>query len=304
MSHRIHEILRLATRVAVMRDGKLVAVRDASDLSETEIVRLMVGRELTDVFKRRPAVQDRVVLRAEDIHSDWHKGIAFEIRAGEVVGFAGLVGAGRTELAKVIFGELPRSAGRVWIDGKEVAINSPSSAIRHGVGFAPEDRKREGLILIRSVIENATMVILKRLTRFGFVKRRLERRIGQEYVTRLAVKTPSLDQEVGKLSGGNQQKVVLARWLAAKPRVLILDEPTRGIDIGAKVEVHRLIADLAASGLAVVLISSDLPEVLAMSDRILVLHEGRIAAEIEGSKATEESVMFAATGHAAEASDD
>jgi ABC-type sugar transport system ATPase subunit len=292
VSHRIHEILRLASRVAVMRDGKLVAVREASDLSETEIVRLMVGRELTDVFKRRPAVQDRVVLRAEDIHSDWHKGIAFEIRAGEVVGFAGLVGAGRTELAKVIFGELPRSAGRVWIDGKEVAINNPSSAIRHGVGFAPEDRKREGLILIRSVIENATMVILKRLTRFGFVKRRLERRIGQEYVTRLAVKTPSLDQEVGKLSGGNQQKVVLARWLAAKPRVLILDEPTRGIDVGAKAEIYRLIDELANEGLAIMFISSELTEILGLSDRIYVMQNGRITGELEGGPdVTEEQVL-------------
>ena len=292
VSHRIHEILRLAARVAVMRDGKLVAVREASDLSETEIVRLMVGRELTDVFKRRPAIQDRVVLRAEGIHSDWHKGIDFEIRAGEVVGFAGLVGAGRTELAKVVFGELPRSAGRVWIDGKEAAINSPSSAIRHGIGFAPEDRKREGLILIRSVIENATMVIIKRLTRFGFVNRRLERRIGQEYVTRLAVKTPSLDQEVGKLSGGNQQKVVLARWLAAKPRVLILDEPTRGIDVGAKAEIYRLIDELANEGLAIMFISSELTEILGLSDRIYVMQNGRITGELEGGPdVTEEQVL-------------
>ena len=292
VSHRIHEILRLAQRVAVMRDGKLVAVREASDLSETEIVRLMVGRELSDVFKRRPAIQDRVVLRAEGIHSDWHKGIDFEIRAGEVVGFAGLVGAGRTELAKVIFGELPRSAGRVWVDGKEATIHSPSSAIRHGIGFAPEDRKREGLILIRSVIENATMVILKRLTRFGFVKRGLERRIGQEYVTRLAVKTPSLDQEVGKLSGGNQQKVVLARWLAAKPRVLILDEPTRGIDVGAKAEIYRLIDELANEGLAIMFISSELTEILGLSDRIYVMQNGRITGELEGGPdVTEEQVL-------------
>jgi len=292
VSHRINEILRLADRVAVMRDGKLVAARAASELTQGEIVRLMVGRELTDVFRRRPAVQDRVVLRAEGIRSDWHKGVDFEIHAGEVVGFAGLVGAGRTELAKVIFGELPRTAGKISVDGREASITSPTSAIRAGIGLAPEDRKREGLVLIRSVIENASLAILARLTRFGFVQRRLERRIGAEYVERLAVKTPSLDQEVGKLSGGNQQKVVLARWLAAKPKVLILDEPTRGIDVGAKAEIYRLIDELANDGLGIMFISSELPEILGMSDRIYVMQNGRITGELQGGEGvTEEQVL-------------
>jgi ABC-type sugar transport system ATPase subunit len=292
VSHRINEILRLADRVAVMRDGKLVAVRPAKELTQAEIVRLMVGRELTDVFRRTPAVQDRVVLEVEGIRSDWHKGIDFKIRAGEVVGFAGLVGAGRTELAKVIFGELPRTAGRISVDGREVDITSPTSAIRHGIGLAPEDRKREGLILIRSVIENASLAILHKLTRFGFVQRRLERRIGSEFVRRLAVKTPSLDQEVGKLSGGNQQKVVLARWLAAKPKLLILDEPTRGIDVGAKAEIYRLIDELANEGLGIMFISSELPEILGMSDRIYVMQNGRITGELQGGEdVTEEEVL-------------
>jgi L-arabinose transport system ATP-binding protein len=291
VSHRINEILRLADRVAVMRDGKLVAVRPASELTQGEIVRLMVGRELTDVFRRNPAVQDRVVLKVEGIRSDWHKGVDFEIRAGEVVGFAGLVGAGRTELAKVVFGELPRSGGRIIVDGREVNITSPTSAIRHGIGLAPEDRKREGLILIRSVIENASLAILRKLTRFGFVNRGLERRIGSEFVRRLAVKTPSLDQEVGKLSGGNQQKVVLARWLAAKPKLLILDEPTRGIDVGAKAEIYRLIDELANEGLGIMFISSELPEILGMSDRIYVMQNGRITGELQAREATEEKVL-------------
>jgi L-arabinose transport system ATP-binding protein len=292
VSHRINEILRLADRVAVMRDGKLVAVRAARGLTQGEIVRLMVGRELTDVFRRKPAVQDRVVLKVEGIRSDWHKGIDFEIRAGEVVGFAGLVGAGRTELAKVIFGELPRTAGTITVDGRDAPISSPTSAIHYGIGLAPEDRKREGLILIRSVIENASLAILPRLTRFGFIQRGLERRIGSEFVRRLAVKTPSLDQEVGKLSGGNQQKVVLARWLAAKPKLLILDEPTRGIDVGAKAEIYRLIDELANEGLGIMFISSELPEILGLSDRIYVMQNGRITGELQGGEGvTEEQVL-------------
>jgi len=212
------------------------------------------------------------------------------------------VGAGRTELAKVIFGELPRSAGRIVIDGRDAAIRNPPDAIQHGIGLAPEDRKREGLVLIRSVIENASLAILPRLTRFGFVQRGLERRIASEYIQRLAVKTPSLDQEVGKLSGGNQQKVVLARWLAAKPKVLILDEPTRGIDVGAKAEIYRLVDELANDGLGIMLISSELPEILGLSDRIYVMQNGRITGELQGGDdVTEEQVLaLAMVDHLAE----
>jgi ABC-type sugar transport system ATPase subunit len=292
VSHRINEILRLADRVAVMRDGRLIAVRPAAELTQGEIVRLMVGRELKDVFRRNRAATDTVVLRAEDIQSDWHRGITFEVHAGEVVGFSGLVGAGRTELAKVIFGDLPRTSGRVLVEGREATINQPSDAIRLGLGLAPEDRKREGLVLIRSVMENASLAILHRLSRFHFVRRAMERRTASEYIERLAVKTPSLDQEVGKLSGGNQQKVVLARWLAAKPRVLILDEPTRGIDVGAKAEIYRLIDQLANEGLGIMFISSELPEILGMSDRIIVMQSGRITGELPGGAGvTEEQVL-------------
>ncbi len=291
VSHRLHEILQLADRVAILRDGKLVMVAEAADLDEDMIVRNMVGRDLGEVFDRHPAATDRVVLDVKDIKSDWHKGVSFDIKAGEIVGFAGLIGAGRSELAKVIFGELPMTSGQVSIEGREVHIGQPANAIAEGIGFAPEDRKREGLVLIRSVMENITMAILRRLTRFRIMQRRQERQIASEYVERLNVRTPSIDQEVGKLSGGNQQKVVLARWLAAKPKVLILDEPTRGIDVGAKAEIYRLIDALANEGLAIMLISSELPEVLGMSDRIIVMQGGRITGELPGPGTTEEQVL-------------
>jgi L-arabinose transport system ATP-binding protein len=251
----------------------------------------MVGRELKDVFKRRRAVTDRVVLKVEGLTSDWHHGIDFEVRAGEVVGFAGLIGAGRTELAKAIFGELPRTGGRVLVDGREVHIRQPSDAIAAGIGFTPEDRKREGLVQVRSVLENVSLAILSRLSRFHFVQRRRERTIVSDYVQRLRVRTPSLEQEVGKLSGGNQQKVVLARWLAARPKILILDEPTRGIDVGAKAEIYRLVDDLANEGLAILLISSELPEILGLADRIYVMQNGRVTGEIPGEGATEQQVL-------------
>ena len=291
VSHRLREILRLADRVAILRDGRLVAVRQSSDLTEREIMRLMVGRELGELFTRHRAASDRVVLRGTAINSAWHRDISFEIRAGEIVGFAGLVGAGRTELAKVVFGELPRTSGTIEVDGKVASIAAPGDAIRLGIGFAPEDRKREGLILIRSVLENASLAIRRRLTRFHFVQQRLERRVAMEYVTRLNVRTPSIDQEVGKLSGGNQQKVVLARWLAARPRVLILDEPTRGIDVGAKAEIYRLVDQLANDGLGIMLISSELSEILGLSDRIYVMQSGRITGELPGPGTTEEQVL-------------
>jgi L-arabinose transport system ATP-binding protein len=291
VSHRIREILRLCDRVAILRDGHLIAVKPASGLTETEIVRLMVGRELSDVFHRKPAGTNREILRVADLQSNWHRDVNFHLNAGEVVGFAGLIGAGRTELAKVIFGELPKDSGQIYLEGKEVTIRRPDDAIAKGIGFAPEDRKREGLVLVRSVLENTSIAILRRLSRFHFVRSRLERSVVSGFVEKLRVRTPSIDQEVGKLSGGNQQKVVLARWLAAKPKILILDEPTRGIDVGAKAEIYHLIDDLANEGLGIMFISSELPEILGLSDRIYVMQSGRITGELSGSNATEESVL-------------
>jgi len=296
VSHRIGEIVQLADRVAILRDGKLISVQPVSELTQREMIRLMVGRDLRDIFKRRRVAGGRVVLRVEDLHSTWHRGISFEVRAGEVVGFAGLIGAGRTELAKVVFGEYKADSGRIWVDGREVSIRRPREAIGLGLGFAPEDRKREGLILMRSVLENVSLAILGRLSRLGIVRSVLERRTASEYVERLTVRTPSLEQEVGKLSGGNQQKVVLARWLAAKPKVLILDEPTRGIDVGAKAEIYRVIDELANEGIGIMLISSELPEILGLSDRIYVMHGGRITGVLPGEGTTEEEVLSLAVG--------
>lgn len=291
VSHRIKEILRLCDQVAILRDGRLIAIRPASELTEGEIVRLMVGRKLSDVFQRNRASTQQEVLRVEDLRSNWHDGVSFNIHAGEVVGFAGLVGAGRSELAKVIFGEFPKTSGRILLEGKEINPRHPYQAITKGIGFAPEDRKREGLVLIRSVLENASMAILRQISRFHFVRSHLERSIAASYVEKLQVRTPSLDQEVGKLSGGNQQKVVLARWLASKPKVLILDEPTRGIDVGAKAEIYHLIDELANQGLAIMFISSELMEILGLSDRIYVMQNGRITGELSGAEATEEAVL-------------
>ena len=291
VSHRLDEIRRIADRIAVLRDGELVAIRDAATTSEDEIVRLMVGRKLTDTFTRSSRDLGEVVLEVEGLSSAWHEDINLTVRAGEVVGLAGLVGAGRTELAKVIFGDLPSTDGEIRVRGKRVAPRLPRDAINAGMGLAPEERKAEGLVLIRSVAENTSMAILRRLSRGGFVNRRRERATVEEFVARLNVRTPSIDQEIGKLSGGNQQKVVLARWLASDPDVLILDEPTRGIDVGAKAEIYRLIDELAGQGLAILVITSELPEVLGLSDRILVMQNGRITGELDAAEASSERIM-------------
>lgn len=296
VSHRLNEIKRLCDRVAILRDGKLVTVRQVSEITENEIVQLMVGRELSDVFHRNVVEDDRRVLEVKNLHSNWHRDINFHINAGEIVGFSGLIGAGRTELAKVIFGADRKTSGEILLEGAEVDFKVPAEAIAMGVGFAPEDRKREGLILVRSVLENASIAIMRQLTRFRFIRKQLERETVSGFVEKLRVQTPSVDQEVGKLSGGNQQKVVLARWLAVKPKVLILDEPTRGIDVGAKAEIYNLLDELANQGIAIMLISSELPEILGLSERIYVMQSGRITGELSKEEATEEKILTLALG--------
>ncbi len=291
VSHRLDEIKRLCDRVAILRDGKLVAVEPTEELTEDEIVRLMVGRKLSDIFQRQVVETKSTILEVHNLESTWHHDVSFHVRAGEIVGFAGLVGAGRSELAKVIYGEYRKMGGTVTLDGDEVNFRYPDAAISKGIGFAPEDRKQEGLFLSRSVLENASMAILRRLSRFHFIRQRLEREVVSGYVEKLRVQTPSIEQEVGKLSGGNQQKVVLARWLAARPKLLILDEPTRGIDVGAKAEIYALIDELAAEGLAIMLISSEMPELLGLADRIYVMCNGRITGELAGKSATEEEIL-------------
>jgi ABC-type sugar transport system ATPase subunit len=291
VSHRLREVLDLADRIAVLRDGRLVQVRDAPGTSESELMRLMVGRDVSSVFRRGDHRRGRARLEVDGLSTEFLHDVTFSIDAGEVLGVAGLVGAGRSELAKAIFGAEPWTGGRMRLDGAEIRPRHPRDAIRAGVGYAPEDRKSEALVLQRSVAENVSLAMLPRVRRFRFVRARAERRRVAELVRRLEVKTPSLDQEIATLSGGNQQKVVLARWLALGPRVLLLDEPTRGIDVGAKAEIYSLIDELSADGLAVLFISSELPELLGVSDRILVMRDGSVAGMLARAEATEERII-------------
>jgi L-arabinose transport system ATP-binding protein len=299
VTHRLHEVMAISDRIAVLRDGRLVGVRETAAVTPDEIVRMMVGRDLSYGFNREETTRPEVVLEVSNLSSRYHENISFKIHAGEILGFAGLVGAGRTELAKVIFGALHKRSGEVVVAGQPTRIKAPSDAIAANIGFAPEDRKGEGLILVRSVMENASMAVFSRLARFGVLRNRMMVDTVSPLIDSLEIKTPSLEQEVGKLSGGNQQKVVLARWLAAKPKVLILDEPTRAVDVGAKAEIYRLIDSLAKSGIAIMLISSEMPELLALADRIVVMHGGRLSPPIEKREASEERILNAALGQQA-----
>ncbi|MDH6577858.1 sugar ABC transporter ATP-binding protein [Kitasatospora sp. MAP5-34] len=295
VSHRMQEIFQLADRVAVLRDGTVAGVLDAANTSETEIVRLMVGRDLSTMFTRADrtaaAADARVVLDVRNVTTDAVRDISLQVRAGEVVGLAGLVGAGRSELALALAGDLPIRSGTVRLDGKRLRSGRPGEVIKAGLGLAPEERKAQALFLHRTIRDNTSLVVLERLRRWRFVRRSAERALAQEFADRLRVRTPSIEQEVRKLSGGNQQKVVLARWLARKPKVLILDEPTRGIDVGAKAEIYQIIADLAKEGVALLVISSELPEVLGLADRIVVMQSGRITGELSREEASEEAIL-------------
>ena len=297
VSHRLDEVFELCDRATVFRDGRHVITTATSELTTADLVRHMVGRTVSLFPKVATRVGD-VLLEVRDLtRVGVFRDVGFSVRAGEIVGFAGLVGAGRTEVARVLFGIDRRDGGEIRLGGTPVHFGSPSAAMHGGIAYLPEDRHQEGLVLDFSIAQNVTLPILARLFPRLLIRAAAERSVAQDHTRQFNVRMSGVDQLVGALSGGNQQKVVLAKWLASRPRILILDEPTRGIDIGAKVEVHRIISELAASGLGIILISSDLPEVLAMSDRILVLHEGRITAEIPGDGATQERVMFAATGN-------
>ncbi len=297
VSHRLEEVFVLSDRATVLRDGRYVITSDTASLTTGDLVRYMVGRAVS-LFPKADAAVGDVLLEVRGLsRTGAFRDVSFAVRSGEILGLAGLVGAGRTEVARVLFGIDRPTSGEILLHGRPVTFGSPSAALADGVAYVPEDRHQDGLVLDFSVADNVTLSILARLFRRLFIRHATERAVAQGYADRLRVRMTSVDQVASALSGGNQQKVVIAKWLAANPRVLILDEPTRGVDIGAKVEVHRIVSDLAASGLGIVLISSDLPEVLAMSDRIVVLHEGRVTAEISRAQATEERVMFAATGH-------
>ena len=293
VSHRMPEIFRLCDEVTILRDGRHVATRPTASLTESDLVQMMIGRPLAEYFGRHSTsgVGDEV-LRVEELSVPGKfEDISFSVRAGEIVGLAGLMGAGRSEVASALFGLERPSHGRIVLRGTPVVVRSPAHAIDLGIGYVPEDRKRQGLVLSASGLHNTSLPILDRLSRFRWIRRARERSMAREYFDRLRVRTPSLDATVAGLSGGNQQKIVLAKWLAANSQILILDEPTRGVDVGAKAEIHALVGELAARGTAILVISSELPEVISLSDRIVVLRSGRVAGELPRREATEDSVL-------------
>lgn len=303
ITHKLDELFRIGDRVTVLRDGQYIDTKPIDALDQDEVVRMMVGRELKGLYSRTPAIAEKEVLRVERItlrhpvqaHRLILDEVSLNVKAGEILGLFGLMGAGRTELLETIFGLHPDDCeGAVYIEGAPITIDCPADAIAAGIGLAPEDRKDLGLVLPMSVEANASLAALKRIQRFAFVPTQSEGELAQKYVQRLRIKTPSLVQAVQNLSGGNQQKVILAKWLATDPKVLLLDEPSRGIDINAKREIYTLVDELTKSGLGIVMVSSELPETLAVADRVVVLCEGKLTAEFTRAEATEEKILNAA----------
>ncbi|WP_199429771.1 sugar ABC transporter ATP-binding protein [Qaidamihabitans albus] len=298
ISHRLDEMYALCDRVTVLRDGALVATERMTEIDHDTLVRRMVGRSVEQLFPERENEAGDEVLVVDGLNRAGVFGdISFTVRAGEIVGLAGLVGSGRSEVARAVFGVDERDSGTVSVNGRPLPAADPRTAIENGIALVPEDRREQGLVLELPIERNASLARLPQVSPGGITRRARERALARKWGERLSLKYGRLSDPATTLSGGNQQKVVLGKWLATEPSVLIVDEPTRGIDIGAKVEVHALLSDLAAQGIAILLISSELPEVLGMADRVLVMHEGRITAELSTEEATEETVMYAATGN-------
>lgn len=302
ISHRLEELPQIADRVTVLRDGSYVGTRSMSEVDRAEMIRLMVGRSLDAVFPKIEVPHGPVVLETRGLscHESRVSAVNLSVRAGEILGLAGLVGAGRTELARVLFGLTPADSGQILLNGQVVEVNSPATAVALGIAYVPEDRRRHGVILEMPVSANATLAVLREVSNFGLIDFGREKQIARDYVQRLGIKTPSVNSPAGNLSGGNQQKVALARWLGTQPKVIILDEPTQGVDVGAKAEIHKLMGELAARGMAIIMISSELPEVLGMSVRIAVMHGGRVVGVLDRAAATQEKVLELALGHVAE----
>jgi rhamnose transport system ATP-binding protein len=292
ISHRLEEISTIADRVTVLRDGQNIGTRRMAEVDRAELIRLMVGRELSAVFPKRAVPVGDVVLELRAVG-----GVSLAVRSGEIVGLAGLVGSGRTELAETIFGLRPAAGGEILLGGRVVHIHSPADAIALGIGYVPEDRRQHGVVLEMPIAANASLANLAAVSRRGLIDNTRERELARTYVGQLRIKTHSLYAEAGSLSGGNQQKVALARWLAIRPAVMILDEPTQGVDVGSKSEIHRLIVELAEQGMAILMISSELPEILGMSDRIAVMHEGALTGILSREEATQQKILSLALGH-------
>jgi rhamnose transport system ATP-binding protein len=303
ISHRLEEIFALADRVTVLRDGASVGTHPVAAMDQAALIKLMVGRELSAIFPPPESPPGDVVLSVQHLgsHAAGIRDVNFEVRAGEVFGLAGLVGAGRTELARVLFGITPADAGSIALGGFPVLVRSPRTAVEHGIAYVPEDRRRHGVILEMPIGANTTMAVHPMVFPRSWLRFDAERELARKFIRELAIKAPGPETRGGALSGGNQQKVALARWLATKPKVLILDEPTQGVDIGAKAEIHRIIRELAREGLAVLMISSELPEILGMSQRIGVMRGGTIVTILDGASATPDAVMAAALGQTAPA---
>jgi rhamnose transport system ATP-binding protein len=299
ISHRLEELPVIADRVTVLRDGRTIDTRLMADVNRQQLIQLMVGRELSAVFPKKEVALGEVVLELRGVGCSavGVRDVNLSVRAGEIVGLAGLVGAGRTELARIIFGLTPADEGEIRLRGERIEIDNPAQAIRSGIAYVPEDRRRHGVILPMAVCPNITLAALDQLTKFGSLDFRREKEIAVDYTRRFGIKTPSIFAPVANLSGGNQQKVALSRWLVTKPSVLILDEPTQGIDVGAKSEIHALMTELAAQGAAILMISSELPEILGMSDRAAVMHGGTIFGTLDRAQATQSKILALALGH-------
>ena len=297
ISHRLEEFEKIADRLTVMRDGRYIATKKVSEVTIPEIIKLMVGREVTNQFPRvEHKISEEVGLKVEGLTSRKFHDITFDVKKGEILGFSGLVGSGRTEVMRAIFGVDPKTAGTVSVEGKEITIKQPKDAIDAGIGFVTEDRKKEGLVLELSVGKNVSLPNLGLFTKKSKLDLGLEAKTAGEYIQKLNIRTPSAETIAGSLSGGNQQKVVLAKWLLSQAKVFIFDEPTRGIDVGAKIEVYNLIYELANQGAAIVMVSSDLPEVLGISDRVAVMCRGEILAFLDPLKTNQEEVLYYAAG--------
>ncbi|HEL1351656.1 TPA: sugar ABC transporter ATP-binding protein [Streptococcus equi subsp. zooepidemicus] len=296
ISHRMEEIFRVTDLITVMRDGIVVDTKPTAETNPAELVKKMVGRDIDDYYPAKAAELGELVFEVENLSGECFKDISFQVRRGEILGFSGLMGAGRTEVMRAIFGLDKRTAGRIRLNGQDIQVTNPVQAIRAGIGFLTEDRKEEGLILDFSIKDNMTLPSHKNFSKNGFFDDKTSRDFVQKMIDRLRIKSGRPEMVVGNLSGGNQQKVVLAKWIGIAPKVLILDEPTRGVDVGAKREIYQLMNELADRGVPIVLVSSDLPEVLGVSDRIVVMHEGRITGELSRGEATQEKVMQLATG--------
>ena len=292
ISHRLEEVFELADRVTVLRDGRYVDTLDVADATPQILINMMVGRSLDNLFPKADAPIGEPILEVRNLsHDGLVRDASFTLHKGEILGLSGLVGSGRSDLAQVIFGAIPADSGEILIEGRRVDIHTPREAMRLGIAYVSEDRQGQGLVLPMTVKENTTLATLTEMTRFGLVRTNVEEEAATAAVEKLQVRTPSIHQKVENLSGGNQQKVVLSKWLLGKPKVLILDEPTRGIDVGAKAEIHRLMGELAMQGIGILMISSELPEILGMSDRVLVMRRGRIVGEFDRAEATQENII-------------